>query len=138
MVVTSLFHCLSVSPLLLPNVFETFGIVGVVVGTKIYVHTRTHSPHTRVTHTLSKKGLRHQGHCGAFWGALGFEGQWTEDRYSFDNSYFTEMVGKVYVPTTVEATGQPQYEVTTTALRSSNEGGTSTIMLESDLALLQP
>jgi len=53
----------------------------------------------------------------------GFEGQWTEDRYCFDNSYFTEMVGKTYVPTSVEATAQPQYEAATTTAAVGGGGG---------------
>jgi len=73
---------------------------------------------------VALSGAHSVGACHA--DRSGFDGQWTEDKYKFDNTYFTEMVAKAYTATTVEATGNPQY--------AANKG--NTIMLESDLALL--
>ena len=57
----------------------------------------------------------------------GFDGQWTEDKLKFDNTYFTEMLAKKDSYTLgASAKGCPQHE---------HESGT--IMLISDLALLE-
>jgi catalase (peroxidase I) len=56
----------------------------------------------------------------------GFEGAWTEDHLKFDNSYFTDMLNKEYIDETTAA-GCPQ-----------KKHSSGTIMLISDLALLQP
>jgi len=56
----------------------------------------------------------------------GFDGPWTENMLTFDNSYFTEMISKKY-KLGEASTGNPQYE--------DKESGT--IMLISDLALLE-
>jgi len=55
----------------------------------------------------------------------GFEGDWTEDKLKFDNTYFTEMLQKEYVMGKA-STGEPQYV----------HEASGTIMLISDLALL--
>ena len=57
---------------------------------------------------------------------LGFDGQWTEDHLKFDNSYFTEMLAKEYADETTAA-GCPQ----------KKHAASGTIMLISDLALLE-
>ncbi|KAJ1450002.1 heme peroxidase [Pelagophyceae sp. CCMP2097] len=57
----------------------------------------------------------------------GFDGFWTEQPYIFDNTYFTEMLSKKY-SAEVTAKGCPQHR----------HAETKTMMLESDLALLQP
>jgi catalase (peroxidase I) len=56
----------------------------------------------------------------------GFEGAWTEDHLKFDNSYFTDMLNKEYSDMTTAA-GCPQ-----------KKHASGTIMLISDLALLEP
>lgn len=56
----------------------------------------------------------------------GFDGQWTEDHLKFDNSYFTEMLAKEYADETTAA-GCPQ----------KKHAASGTIMLISDLALLE-
>ena len=55
----------------------------------------------------------------------GFDGAWTEQPLKFDNSYFKEMLAKEYADETT-AQGCPQ-----------KKSSTSTIMLISDLALLE-
>jgi len=57
----------------------------------------------------------------------GFDGFWTEQPYVFDNAYFTEMLAKKYAAE-VTAKGCPQHR----------NAETKTMMLDSDLALLQP
>lgn len=56
----------------------------------------------------------------------GFEGKWTENHLKFDNSYFVEMLNKEYSDETTAA-GCPQ-----------KKHSSGTIMLISDLALLEP
>jgi catalase (peroxidase I) len=56
----------------------------------------------------------------------GFDGEWTEDHLTFDNSYFKEMLAKEYEEETTEK-GCPQH-------RNKETG---TMMLISDLALLE-
>lgn len=56
----------------------------------------------------------------------GFDGKWTDDHLKFDNSYFTEMLSKKYEKETT-AKGCPQFR----------HGDTQTMMLISDLALLE-
>jgi len=56
----------------------------------------------------------------------GFDGPWTEDKLSFDNTYFKDLLMKQYRAETTEK-GCPQHR----------NAETGTIMLESDLALLQ-
>ena len=56
----------------------------------------------------------------------GFVGQWTEQPLKFDNSYFKEMLAKEYADETT-AQGCPQ----------KKHGSSGTIMLISDLALLE-
>ena len=58
----------------------------------------------------------------------GFEGAWTENPLVFDNAYFTEMLRKKYCPHKVESTGNPQNKC---------EAGSGTVMMISDLALLE-
>lgn len=56
----------------------------------------------------------------------GFDGNWTEDRHKFDNSYFKNMLTLEYTKE-ITAKGCPQYR----------HSDSNTIMLESDLALLK-
>jgi len=56
----------------------------------------------------------------------GFDGKWTENHLKFDNSYFTEMLSKEYADETTAA-GCPQ----------KKHAASGTIMLISDLALLE-
>jgi len=56
----------------------------------------------------------------------GFDGKWTENHLKFDNSYFKEMLAKEYADETT-AQGCPQ----------KKHGSSGTIMLISDLALLE-
>eukprot|EP00965_Chrysotila_dentata_P256851 6212691-Pleurochrysis_carterae.AAC.1 len=56
----------------------------------------------------------------------GFEGAWTEEPLKFDNTYFKEMLSKKYESETTSA-GNPQ----------NRNAETGTIMLISDLALLE-
>lgn len=55
----------------------------------------------------------------------GFDGPWTEEPYKFDNSYFVDMLNKDWKETESSA-GNPQFE-----------SDANTIMLISDLALMQ-
>ncbi|KAJ8611850.1 hypothetical protein CTAYLR_005791 [Chrysophaeum taylorii] len=57
----------------------------------------------------------------------GFDGPWTEEPLKFDNTYFVEMLKKEYKPETTSK-GASQF-------RNSD---TNTVMLASDLALLEP
>jgi len=56
----------------------------------------------------------------------GFDGPWTENPLKFDNTYFKELLAKSYTPETT-AKGCPQHR----------HAGSGTMMLTSDLALLQ-
>lgn len=69
-------------------------------------------------------GAHTVGKCNA--DRSGFDGAWTEAPLKFDNSYFTEMLAKEYVDETT-AQGCPQ----------KKHGASGTIMLISDLALLE-
>lgn len=73
---------------------------------------------------VALSGAHTVGKCHA--DRSGFEGAWTEDHLKFDNSYFTDMLNKQYTDMTTAA-GCPQ---------KKHESGT--IMLISDLALLEP
>mmetsp|Transcript_10568 Transcript_10568/g.27399 ORF Transcript_10568/g.27399 Transcript_10568/m.27399 type:complete len:315 (+) Transcript_10568:1-945(+) len=73
---------------------------------------------------VALSGAHTVGRCHA--DRSGFDGPWTEQPLKFDNAYFVEMVGKAYVAEKTAA-GCPQY-------RHATSG---TIMLESDLALLE-
>lgn len=74
---------------------------------------------------VALSGAHTVGRCHA--DRSGFDGPWTEQPLVFDNSYFTEMLSKSYVDETT-AQGCPQ--------KKHAESGT--VMLISDLALLEP
>ena len=65
-------------------------------------------------------------HCETRIFQSGFDGKWTENHLKFDNSYFKEMLAKEYADETT-AQGCPQ----------KKHGSSGTIMLISDLALLE-
>lgn len=73
---------------------------------------------------VALSGAHTVGSCHA--DRSGFDGPWTEDKLKFDNSYFTEMLAKEYADETT-AGGCPQ----------KRHGKSGTIMLISDLALLE-
>ena len=73
---------------------------------------------------MALSGAHTVGSCHA--DRSGFDGQWTEDKLKFDNTYFKEMLQKQYAMGAAPD-GSPQYE--------HRESGT--IMLISDLALLE-
>lgn len=73
---------------------------------------------------VALSGAHTVGKCHA--DRSGFDGQWTEEHLKFDNSYFTEMLAKEYADETT-AQGCPQ----------KKHAATKTIMLISDLALLE-
>jgi len=73
---------------------------------------------------VALSGAHTVGRCHA--DRSGFDGPWTEQPLSFDNSYFTEMLNKEYVDETT-AQGCPQ----------KKHSGSGTVMLISDLALLE-
>mmetsp|Transcript_115601 Transcript_115601/g.331923 ORF Transcript_115601/g.331923 Transcript_115601/m.331923 type:complete len:409 (+) Transcript_115601:95-1321(+) len=56
----------------------------------------------------------------------GFDGQWTEDHLKFDNSYFKDLINKTFTEEKTKE-GKPQYR----------HAGSNTIMLKSDLALIE-
>lgn len=56
----------------------------------------------------------------------GFEGKWTENHLKFDNAYFKDLLSKTYTAETT-AKGLPQHR----------HGASQTVMLISDLALIQ-
>jgi len=74
---------------------------------------------------VALSGAHTVGKCHA--DRSGFDGPWTEAPSTFDNSYFVEMLAKEYVPET-SAGGCPQNRCPRTG----------TVMLISDLALLDP
>ena len=74
---------------------------------------------------VALSGAHTVGKCHA--DRSGFDGPWTERPLTFDNSYFTEMLSKTYADETT-AKGCPQ---------KRHGGGSGTIMLISDLALLE-
>ena len=73
---------------------------------------------------VALSGAHTVGKCHA--DRSGFDGAWTEMPLKFDNSYFTELLAKEYVDETTAA-GCPQ----------KKHEGSGTIMLISDLALLE-
>ena len=73
---------------------------------------------------VALSGAHTVGKCHA--DRSGFSGKWTENHLKFDNSYFTEMLTKKYDAETTEK-GCPQ----------NKHKDTDTIMLISDLALLE-
>mmetsp|Transcript_11611 Transcript_11611/g.18883 ORF Transcript_11611/g.18883 Transcript_11611/m.18883 type:complete len:268 (+) Transcript_11611:98-901(+) len=73
---------------------------------------------------VALSGAHTVGKCHA--DRSGFDGAWTEAPLKFDNSYFTEMLSKAYTDETT-AQGCPQ----------KKNAGSGTIMLISDLALLE-
>mmetsp|Transcript_14101 Transcript_14101/g.28655 ORF Transcript_14101/g.28655 Transcript_14101/m.28655 type:complete len:268 (+) Transcript_14101:148-951(+) len=73
---------------------------------------------------VALSGAHTVGRCHA--DRSGFDGAWTEAPLKFDNSYFTEMLAKEYADETT-AKGCPQ----------KKHAATGTIMLISDLALLE-
>jgi len=73
---------------------------------------------------VALSGAHTVGRCHA--DRSGFDGAWTEKNNTFDNSYFTEMLAKEYADETT-AKGCPQ----------KKHAATGTIMLISDLALLE-
>ena len=73
---------------------------------------------------VALSGAHTVGRCHA--DRSGFDGPWTEQPLVFDNSYFTEMLNKSYVDETT-AQGCPQ----------KKHGASGTVMLISDLALLE-
>ena len=73
---------------------------------------------------VALSGAHTVGKCHA--DRSGFDGAWTEAPLSFDNSYFKEMLAKEYADETT-AQGCPQ----------KKHGASGTIMLISDLALLE-
>lgn len=73
---------------------------------------------------VALSGAHTVGKCHA--DRSGFDGKWTEDHLAFNNSYFKEMLAKEYADETTAA-GCPQ----------KKHGGSGTIMLISDLALLE-
>jgi catalase (peroxidase I) len=73
---------------------------------------------------VALSGAHTVGKCHA--DRSGFDGAWTESPFKFDNSYFTEMLAKEYADETT-AQGCPQ----------KKHAGSGTIMLISDLALLE-
>ena len=79
---------------------------------------RRRRAHRRSTGAHTVGGCKAERSC--------FDGEWTEKSRVFDNSYFTDLLTKTYVPETVAATGCPQHR-----------SGAGTIMLVSDLALLE-
>jgi catalase (peroxidase I) len=72
---------------------------------------------------VALSGAHTVGKCHA--DRSGFDGKWTEDHLSFNNGYFKEMLAKEYADETT-AQGCPQ----------KKHGASGTIMLISDLALL--
>ena len=58
----------------------------------------------------------------------GFDGQWTEDKLKFDNTYFTEMLAKI---------GAVRRSARARSWGPQHEHESGTIMLISDLALLE-
>jgi catalase (peroxidase I) len=74
---------------------------------------------------VALSGAHTVGKCHA--DRSGFDGPWTEAPLKFDNSYFVEMLAKEYAPETT-AKGCPQNRCPKTG----------TVMLVSDLALLDP
>jgi len=68
-------------------------------------------------------GAHTVGRCHA--DRSGFDGPWTEQPLTFDNSYFREMLAKTYKP-----------ERTTKGCQQHRHAGSGTIMLPADLALL--
>ncbi|KAL7437321.1 hypothetical protein ACHAXM_005712 [Skeletonema potamos] len=76
------------------------------------------------TEIVALSGAHTVGKCHA--DRSGFDGKWTEDHLTFNNSYFTEMLAKEYADETT-AKGCPQ----------KAHKATGTIMLISDLALLE-
>lgn len=73
---------------------------------------------------VALSGAHTVGKCHA--DRSGFDGAWTEAPLKFDNTYFTEMLAKEYADETT-AQGCPQ----------KKHGASGTIMLISDLALLE-
>jgi len=73
---------------------------------------------------VALSGAHTVGKCHA--DRSGFDGAWTDAPLKFDNSYFTEMLAKEYADETT-AQGCPQ----------KKHAGSGTIMLISDLALLE-
>ncbi|KAL7526300.1 hypothetical protein ACHAWF_001717 [Thalassiosira exigua] len=73
---------------------------------------------------VALSGAHTVGKCHA--DRSGFDGKWTEDHLAFDNSYFKEMLAKEYQDETTAA-GCPQ----------KKHAASGTIMLISDLALLE-
>jgi len=74
---------------------------------------------------VALSGAHTVGKCHA--DRSGFDGAWTEDHLKFDNSYFKNMLEKEYADETT-AQGCPQ----------KKHAASNTIMLISDLALLEP
>lgn len=75
---------------------------------------------------VALSGAHTVGKCHA--DRSGFEGKWTGNPLKFDNSYFKNMLEMEYADETT-AQGCPQ---------KKDKGGSGTIMLISDLALLEP
>ncbi|CAE8643419.1 unnamed protein product [Polarella glacialis] len=73
---------------------------------------------------VALSGAHTVGHCHLE--RSGFQGAWTEAPLKFDNSYFKELLSKTYVEETTQK-GMPQ----------SRHGTSQTIMLVSDLAMIQ-
>jgi len=74
---------------------------------------------------VALSGAHTVGKCHA--DRSGFDGKWTEEHLKFDNSYFKNLLEKEYDDETT-AQGCPQ---------KKDKGGSGTIMLISDLALLE-
>jgi len=75
---------------------------------------------------VALSGAHTVGRCHA--DRSGFDGPWTADPLKFDNSYFVDMLEKKWCPVKVESSGNPQFKA---------EDGSGTMMLISDLALLE-